>query len=196
LPVGAADFFRALLELELAGTASTRRRAEQMAPTDGSTIFVCGSRTAWQTGRRDEFARGRIPVHSMPVELTKRVIDDGALHEWADAIVRSLHEHSVLALAIGDAPSAYVVAAAALTARLADVVALVHERETIERLYLEGGDTAAAVVSALGFDRFHAEASPGAGVGALRPIARTGPLLLVKPGSYPWPAGVISGMIP
>ncbi len=60
----------------------------------------------------------------------------------------------------------------------------------IDRLLLEGGATAIAVIRALGWTRLRATALAESGVGVLRPAGATGPELLVKPGSYPWPAGL------
>jgi uncharacterized protein YgbK (DUF1537 family) len=56
-----------------------------------------------------------------------------------------------------------------------------------DRLLLEGGATAAAVVRASGWARMIAVPGGGPGTGALRPVGEDPPTLFIKPGSYPWP---------
>ena len=92
---------------------------------------------------------------------------------------------------IVDEPDAGVTTAM-ITERFADAAAIAIQDESIARVLVEGGNTATAVVQRLGYTQFRARLSPGAGVGALCPVDRSGVMFLVKPGSYVWPESVFS----
>jgi uncharacterized protein YgbK (DUF1537 family) len=64
----------------------------------------------------------------------------------------------------------------------------------VGRLYVEGGATARAIVERLGWVRLavHAELAPG--IVALQPIGAAAPLVIPKPGSYPWPDPIKDSM--
>jgi uncharacterized protein YgbK (DUF1537 family) len=64
------------------------------------------------------------------------------------------------------------------------------EAGSVNTLLAEGGATAAAIAEQFGWKRFEVVATAPAGVGLLRPIASRSPLVLIKPGSYPWPAEI------
>ena len=57
------------------------------------------------------------------------------------------------------------------------------------RIGLEGGATAIAFILRMHWTRFEVISEGHIGVGTLRPPG--GPLLCVKPGSYPWPEGCL-----
>ena len=60
--------------------------------------------------------------------------------------------------------------------------------QSVFTLCVEGGATAAELAGEMGWTCLAAVPSPELpGVSALRPVATREPLLLVKPGSYPWP---------
>jgi uncharacterized protein YgbK (DUF1537 family) len=192
LPVGAADFFRAFLQNAHDVAAVPHAYPHHARVADGLSLFVCGSHTAWVMGRRDELAAAGIAVCTMPSALMAPSAEQTALREWAHSAVGAVGERGAVALAIGDAHAARNIAPPSLVQRLADAVALVLAQGTFGYVYVEGGDTAAAVVATLQLEHFRAELSPGPGVGALRPVGGSAPLFLIKPGSYPWPAGVMS----
>jgi uncharacterized protein YgbK (DUF1537 family) len=57
-------------------------------------------------------------------------------------------------------------------------------------LLIAGGATAASVLRALGWHRLEVVRFWGPGVVSLRPTAAPEFTITLKPGSYPWPAGI------
>jgi uncharacterized protein YgbK (DUF1537 family) len=77
-----------------------------------------------------------------------------------------------------------------LLARLVDAVEIVLRKAIVNRLLLEGGATARAVIDRMGWSAF---TTVGAieGLSWLRVGGEENPVLLIKPGSYRWPSGVV-----
>ncbi len=190
LPAGGVDFFSALLAANTGPARAKLREVDRAMPAKGPSLFVCGSRAAWLSGRNEQCAQHGIPICSMPSGLFERDLREDLLGRWAAAAANALRERGAALLAIGGGEAAPGVAAAMLTGRLSQAVELVLEQRAAARVLLEGGATAAAVVGQLGLERFRAQPSPGPGVGALQPADRERPLFLIKPGSYPWPEAV------
>ena len=190
LPAGAVDFFSALLTTKVRPAGTKSRAADHASRTRGSSLFVCGSNAAWLAGRNEQCAGRGIQVCAMPHGLFDRDLREDVLARWAASTVTALRECGAALLAIGGEEPVPGVTPAMLTDRLAQAVGLTLDQTAVARLFLEGGATAAAVVAELGLQRFHAQTSPGSGVGALQPVDREGPLFLIKPGSYAWPDSV------
>jgi len=192
LPAGGVDFFSALLEAKARPAQANARKATRSTREEGPSLFVCGSNTAWLAGRNEQCVKRRIPICSMPLELFERELREGILARWAATTAIALRERGAALLAIGGGRPMPGVTTAMLTDRLSQAVEIILDQCAAARVFLEGGATAAAVVRHLGLERFHAQQSPGPGVGALQPVGLKGPLFLIKPGSYPWPEAVWS----
>jgi uncharacterized protein YgbK (DUF1537 family) len=177
---GAAEFFEALLRArrdrstpalaahELTVAASSPALAE--CPT---ALLVCGSLTAWPTRRREARERG-VPSFD--------------IYDAPTAISLALSNEPRVLVGIGDTAENRGIPPAALVAMLAEVGATVLATAGPGQLLVEGGATAAAIVRRLGWTRMVSLPGPDDGVGILQPLAPLTPLVLVKPGSYPWPA--------
>lgn len=187
LAAGGVDFFKALLKrkFQIEGRRTISGAAEWKA--GGPSLFVCGSSAAWAAGRPDQFAAHGIPAFPMPLELLKNGPREDVIDGWARNAAEALSRTGSALLAIGAAQSAGKSQSSVLADRLADTVRSILQVTEVNRIFVEGGATASAVVRKLGLQRFEARVSPGPGVGALRPVGRSGPLFLIKPGSYPWP---------
>lgn len=174
LPVGAADFFTALLQVRV-GPRKTVPQPATATPA-GATLVVCGSAASWAQRRTEAAARG-IPVFARPYDLT-----DAA---------RALQSPGCALLGIGEAGG---VSSTVLSAELAAAAAtLVLGENKIAVLLIEGGATARAVLHRLGWTRLPAAQVSAQGVGVLRPTTTAGPLLFIKPGSYAWPPEIWPG---
>jgi uncharacterized protein YgbK (DUF1537 family) len=177
LPVGAVDFFTALLHARV-----KKRKSPPVADARsrlGPELIVCGSMASWSQ-RRTEATRHGIPVFTRPYDLA--------------GVSRELQASSRALIGIGDVPASPEITSAFLTADLADAVAtVVLDAGPIDRLLLEGGATARAIVDRLGWIRLQVCQLSTPGVAVLRPIERTGPLLFIKPGSYGWPTNIWPG---
>lgn len=161
LPVGALDFFEACIQ-----NTTTEREAlpSPSLPRQGGALLVCGSRAGWPQ-RADWFnAHGwSVTTQGLPdVSCGSRL------------------------LGIGLEPAGE---AAACAKDLAERAAA-HIRATRPALIcLEGGASAAAVLAELGWEDFELMGEVAAGTAALRPAGEP-TVVLVKPGSYPWPEAV------
>ncbi len=193
LPVGAADFFSALLAARGPASAAQAMRAQQECASTFNeagtrtiphsaihtphfpTLLVCGSVASWGQRRAGAEKLG-IPVFALPHDLA--------------AAGDALRSQGCGLLGIGDSPATQGVTPAVLTQTLAASVAALLGAVPVARLLLEGGATARAVIRAQGWSQLRACEASAPGIGALRPTAAPGPLLLIKPGSYPWPAAV------
>ncbi len=173
LPVGAADFFSALLAIRIPpGVEDIPHSAFRTPHSPGPTLVVCGSAASWAQRQASATAHG-IPIFTMPVD--------------ADAVIRTLQARGQALVGIGNGPATLEVRPEILVSRLAAAAAAILSRMAVPRLLLEGGATAAAVIRTAGWTRLSADASSAPGIGVLRPAGAAGPALLVKPGSYAWP---------
>ncbi|NNE92973.1 MAG: hypothetical protein HKN23_15115 [Verrucomicrobiales bacterium] len=164
LAAGAADFFAAWLA-EVTGQ-NTPVQAGTISFSPQKTLWVCGSHAAWPDRKR-EFAE-----HGIPVQLI-------------DQSPRFGETEPVLALGTGDETHPDP---AALLESIAESVAKLIEENAADFLLLEGGGTARAVIDHFGWTDFSVLAEIAPGTVAVR--SGHSPVLLVKPGSYPWPERV------
>jgi hypothetical protein len=186
LPAGGVEFFRAVLEQREGKRSSTSATLSIGRPA----LLVCGSAHAWGRGRAAQCELRRVPVLVMPESVRSAVAPPwDAMHAWAHHIGSAFTRRGCAAVAIGGhaiqgAPSR----SAILSDRLAEAVAAALRVSPVSSLCVEGGATAAALLRRCGWTCLAALPSSGfEGVAALRPTGRAGPLVLVKPGSYPWP---------
>jgi uncharacterized protein YgbK (DUF1537 family) len=157
LAAGAADFFASLLPAGIA----TRRRI-----ITTKSLLLSGSLAAWDQGRATEMQARGFLVKTLDEAVSTTV--------WQDT--------DKLMLAIGR-PARET--GLALTERLvAAALPLIADQRDL-RIGLEGGATAMAFLRPFGWTRFEVIPEGHVGVGTLRPPG--GPVLCVKPGSYPWP---------
>ncbi|MBI3416177.1 MAG: hypothetical protein HY043_12840 [Verrucomicrobia bacterium] len=196
LTAGGVDFFQALLRTKLAAAAHDDRFA-QAARVESThqfgakphTLFVCGSAAAWDNGCAEECRAHQVPIVVMPEELFAGSGNLSAIRDWHDAVAKALHAHSGVMLAVGRGSHTRSPAVPReLLARLIDATVHALASQTVERIFLEGGATAAALLQRMNWTRLDALATGLIGVAVLRPA--NGPLLFIKPGSYPWPTEV------
>jgi len=193
LPAGAADFFEVLLqEREGASTLSVTNEKPQEFGS-GPSLMVCGSAAAWETGRAEECRQRQIPVLTLPADLFAEPEDgsaeDALLDSWAKGATRALDRAGNVMLAIGHSGGAPVsVSPEVLAGRLIEAATRVCAERRIQRLYLEGGATASGLLKRMQWTRLAAAKLFAPGMPAFEINGSPeGPLLFMKPGSYPWP---------
>jgi uncharacterized protein YgbK (DUF1537 family) len=167
LPAGGAEFFAAMLRQQ------GHRERELTGPSlSAPWCLVCGSRTGWHQGRHREATANDIPC---------LLLDDFQ----PTVLAGELKSHGAVWLAIGEpaqqAPARYWLDL------LASKVSQCVRAERIGTLFLEGGATARAVLDRCGWARFEAVGELAPGCVAMRASDPAAPLLVTKPGSYPWP---------
>lgn len=176
LPAGGAEFFAAFL-------GQRGHREQTLAPPDlpAPWCLVCGSRTGWQHGRqREAQAQGIACLPASSFELS--------------TFRSELKKRGAVWLAIGEpatqAPASYWLEL--LSSRVAECV----QAERIGTLFLEGGATARAVFDRCGWTQFDGVGELAPGCVAMRSDDPRAPLLVTKPGSYPWPESLWQGRGP
>lgn len=186
LAAGGVEFFQAMVRARTGRTPS-------VAPAipDGPTLRVCGSAHAWGQGRAEVCARAGIPVFPMPEGIYARADGDSeaAISQWSGDVIAAIASQGQAMIAIGRDPqlAPSKLPPQTLVERLAHAVTRVHRASKLQRVQLEGGATAAAVLHALNWTKLIALPSARyPGVAALQaPGSNT--VFLMKPGSYPWP---------
>jgi hypothetical protein len=157
LASGAADFFASLL-----GPSRLPANQQPFEIKCERTLLLCGSLSGWNAGRADEIRGQKFVVKTLGSPLTDTT--------WS--------ESSRLMLAIGHS----------IERGDRDLVAaaqpLLADRKNL-CIAVEGGATARSFIDRCGWTRLQALPQSPSGVGTLLPPG--GPLILVKPGSYPWP---------
>lgn len=168
LAAGAADFFAAQLGRKKSslGFSPSPPSAIGLKPKLLSSFLLSGSLAAWDLDRATEMEQRGF--------LVKTIDDDLSPVLWEAT--------SKLMLAIARPETGDP---ATLTKTLIDkALPLLSGRNDL-RIGLEGGATAIAFIRRLGWTRFEVIPEGHTGVGTLRPPG--GPVICVKPGSYPWP---------
>lgn len=166
LPVGAADFFSALLECRV----PREPPVAAVAPAPGPVLLVCGSTASWNRRRAAAETAG-IPVFVLP-------------HESA-GIAAALRSAGRALLGLGRTVPQDTIPST-LADGLARSVGTVLQKSAVARLMIEGGATAASILHGSEWTRLRVTNATG-GVATLQPVGAAGPQLLIKPGSYPWP---------
>lgn len=181
LTAGSAEFFEALLIARGAGSSPDSKRplrgdarGREAGRERSPTLLVCGSLGTWR---------------SRSGEAQDRGIPSFDIHDDPAAAARALAERGGVLLGIGDRPETRSIPPREPLATLAEVAASITRAVAPGRLLLEGGATAASVIQRLGWTRMISLEGVGEGVGTLRPAGDGTPIVLIKPGSYPWPDG-------
>lgn len=211
LPAGAADFFEAILRrLGLVEGGTARKTAQNGAcegsclrgrsdrpPRDGPALLVSGSVSAASAETLERAGSLGIPVVAMPPEILTRTSSWGAAVEaWAAAVA------SALSRALSCGGRAVIASGRRMedaegrgdprpAAALAEVTARVLAHEPVEELLLEGGATASAIVRRLGWTELAVTAEVAPGIVRMAVPAANPRSIVLKPGSYRWPEGLI-----
>lgn len=194
LAAGAADFFAASLTTRGALKVEDVISAQPALPFQTSRcLFVCGSAAAWPQ-RRAACAASARPCFALPEQALRSPFRSeparSALQAWAARIAHALERSRGVVAGVGDSPATAGRSGAELLEMLSAGMANVLAATQPDYLFLEGGATARAVLDRLGWRRLRVSAHIGHGFGALTPEAPAGPQIVIKPGSYDWPAEI------
>ena len=189
LPAGGADFFLAMLARH--GFAVRKARLNPAPPIQGTTLFVSGSMAESSAAFLDGCRARNWPVLLMPHELFASR-GQGRVHQavWAHRVVDALNRHRVVAMGIGRPRLPGKRAGLRLGSFLAEAVKQVLAGVSPDCVCVEGGATAALLLDQLGWQRLVVACEFATGVTGVRLPERRKMLLVFKPGSYEWPAGI------
>ena len=188
LPVGAGDFFSALLSVRKIPIAT---ETTELIAFEKPALFVCGTTFGNSVASIKKLEAQGAPVSYMSASVIHSTLDeDAGLKDWAMGTTALLKDHGKAILAIDAAVVDAAVTALSLRQKMAAVVAFIFDKIGIKELFIEGGSTAAAVIRLLAFDCFYPVAELKRGVVRMKVANRPGLYITVKPGSYDWPTGV------
>ena len=175
IPVGGSDFYRAC---EGVGSEHGERA---WLPENGPILWICGSLSN-RAGREGLRRSERIEVVCCEPGVSER--------QWIDVAAHVLRRGKDCALTLPDAPfpDPHL-----LLSFFAGIGANLVASGIPVTVFIEGGATARSLVNRLGLSRFIVLGEMGQGIVAVRPVdGDCRSALVVKPGSYPWPVGLIA----
>lgn len=185
LCAGGADFFAAMLRQLGLEPASAPKRAAR-----GPTLLVCGTTAAGRDEALSRSAEFDLPVCVMP----DAVFDDSdaaaeAADRWVDLAAHAIDDSGWCSLLIDRPVDGRPGVAARVQAALAVAAGRLIERCRPQTILMEGGATASAVCRHMGWTEFDIVEELSGGIVRLQPRGFAGSIV-VKPGSYLWPAVV------
>ena len=185
LAAGGAEFFAAVLAARGHALANPPQPPRQ----EGAMLVVCGSAPPYALKTIEQARAHGVAVLPIPQEVpAAQPASPAAMQTWADEAADALARSGAAVVSIGTG-SDRGGSATELTAHLAEVAGAVLSRAKPPRVCVEGGATAAAVARRMGWRRFVVAGELAPGVVCLR-VVGGGPMLTMKPGSYPWPASI------
>jgi len=187
LPVGAADFFRAILE-----SKGTLKRPESKSPAYRAVnkrLIILGSRASaqrWQSGELDYTGWSK---YSLILTLTGDHSDNQKRSQfWTDQILNALRQGGQVVVSVSLPPRGSQISPREILKIFSQMTVTVIKRAAIEELVIEGGATASQILRALHWNRFQPVRELANGVVVLKILGVLNTRLIVKPGSYKWPA--------
>jgi uncharacterized protein YgbK (DUF1537 family) len=185
LLAGGAEFFAALLAAN-----SNAMRPAKVDFNSGAVreLFVCGTTSHASKKFVRDAQRAGTPVFDLPGELAWGAeFTPAACDAIAQQALDAFKFCSRVILQIG-LPSVHDAAAARkLSEHLTQLAATILRRADVNRVYAEGGATAAELVRQMKWTRFTVQREIAPGVATLAASTRKSLLLTIKPGSYLWP---------
>jgi uncharacterized protein YgbK (DUF1537 family) len=188
---GGAETFAAALQA--AGFKSTKPKRVKPSTPPGGELFVCGSTSDACREFVNQSRRQAISTIGLSKEIALRnTLPRTARRVVAECVSDAVRTKGRAILHVGLPVIGERIAARRLAKNLAELAAEVLQRCQIRHLFVEGGETAAALLRQMGWVRLRVLRELSPGVATLEPVGGAGVWLTIKPGSYRWPAGVSS----
>jgi len=190
LPAGGADFFAIMLERRL-GPDRVPCSAG-VVPAVGRTLIVCGSASAYSRDKVREAAKSGVPLCAMPELLFRESPTHEALMgQWVQDVQCALQTEGVAIIAVTEPVQQEAALARRLRQQMAHLVQTLTQKTVLHELFIEGGATAEAVLSSLGWSRLDVTGQYEAGIVQMSCLGQGEPKVTIKPGSYAWPDSVL-----
>jgi len=152
-------------------------------------LFVCGSSPEATRNFVASQAQRGVSLFALPEELASRdAFSSREVHLLAAGVVAALQAEPRVILHVGLPPIKDASLAEMLAMHLVRVAEAVLHRAEVGHVFAEGGATAVALARRMGWKRLLVSAELAPGVATLSRIDGAPRLLIVKPGSYAWPA--------
>lgn len=175
---GGADFFSVLLAKMYPGVEAEASGNVRIMPQEYS-IVVCGSTQSQDISERP-FARASGTYTAV---MPDEVFGGKPAGGWLSSLAKQYAVHKSIAIAIGERENGGPECAVRLRGIMADAVSVLSEVRRPQLLVIEGGSTAYAIISRLGWRSFRLKCEYAPGVVGM---VHDGTEVVLKPGSYPW----------
>lgn len=194
LAAGGGEFFTAWL--------SSVKRLRPAASHPGAAnvssrvreLFVCGTTSQSSRDFLSASRAAKIPVFALPSELIRGAeFTAAACEAVTQKVVAAMATHRRVILNIGLPLRRRPQTAHLLRAHLVRLAETVLRRVEVNRVYAEGGATAAALVRRMNWKRLTVVEELAPGVAVLAVDRNPFTLLTIKPGSYLWPIEIRNG---
>ena len=184
LPAGGSDFFTAILEKR--GFQLIDKFIPLKWPS--RTLLISGTAAPASGDRITKAESEGIPVCRMPVQLMSNNTDfEKFIDEWEIRATACLHENNRVIVTIGRARSEDPNDPPRLGKYLCELTRRLLCKEKIAHLCIEGGATASRIIRGQNWNYLKVIHEWTRGVVSMRIPIKSGPILTIKPGSYPWP---------
>lgn len=186
VPAGAADFFAAVLDCKIGNTPFELH--EQALNPDCRALYLCGSNFPLSRKAVNDAIASSVPVISMPDSLYfSDSPDPESVNAWAGDVVSALKRNQKVIVNAKQQPGPHCLRSSDISAAMAAVVLRAVEENAVDELFVEGGATSEAVMSALQVDCLYPSESIVPGVTRMRVHGYPKLHVTMKPGSYSWP---------
>jgi len=152
-------------------------------------LFICGSTFNKSKQLVEKVNGNNGPVSYMPLDIvTQSNPPESLFEQWADEVVSLLKTHKKAIVAVDETTTLDLeIVAGMLREKKARVVEKIVEKIAVKELLVEGGATAAAIISRLGINKFFPVKEFDTGVIRMKVDKHDELFLTLKPGSYDWP---------
>jgi uncharacterized protein YgbK (DUF1537 family) len=184
---GGAEFFGALL---VAKNFTNGFSGMENFPTNDAPreFFISGTSTLAARKFASAARRGKIPVFSLPQELSwGSELSPEVSSAIGRRIVSAFDENPRVILTVGLPPVRDNSIAQNFSDHVAQIAESALRGANVEHIFAEGGATAAALVRRMGWSRLKVLRELAPGVATLA-VENKNLLFTIKPGSYAWPA--------
>jgi hypothetical protein len=189
IPAGGSDFFEILLQNKTGKQEREPGSGPKISRADsGVKLFVLSS--AFDLGIPDV-----IPC-PIPCKLESAAnLTRECREKWLKQLESVIQERKSVVMTIGQLKSEDRNVPHKLREMMADIVNTILEKWEIAELLVSGGSTASSIVSRLSWFAMEPVCEYDTGVVSLREAGKKGTVLTVKPGSYSWPAEIITRVV-
>lgn len=181
---GGSSFFSALLKLSL-----FHPEQENIIYTLGKPqLYISGTTFSDNTGKISKIYNAGGPVSYMPPTIVNNQdVSDSTIYNWAGEVSELLIKHGTALIAIDQHDANKCKPnAAVLRQSMALSVEAILKQVKFEELVIEGGSTAAAILSCLNISTLFPVQELAPGIIRSRAMYHQNIHVTLKPGSYPW----------
>jgi len=134
------------------------------------------------------------PVMAFPAAMLMEKIETTVIDQWIEELVAVWSQKHKLTLTISENNISFPGSTTILKQRMSLVIRGLAERCDIKELLIEGGATAYSILNLLNCKTLIPVSELSPGVIRMQNARIPSMYLTIKPGSYPWPENIISGI--